>query len=358
MSVKSEENPPQIFCELASHYGESESKILPKILWKLANQDEAEILLLLPATVEEVAEKKGIQAAKAVEVLEDLFMRGLVVRTSGEGEKDWYALVGGGGGFWDAILFEIGARKLRGEKLSATDRELLDLFEKWGVESQTWEGLDTPYMRVVPVNKSITLDAEVLPYEAISNIVKNAELISVAACSCRLTERKCDNPLETCINLGEAARYTLERGVARRITSEEALKMLEQFRDLGLVHQTPNASQGLQVICNCCSCCCGPLRGLILFGAKNATVKSRYHAVVDEDLCNGCGVCEARCHFGAMKIEDAMARSDPEKCFGCGLCVSECPTQAITLVLDKGEEHIPVEEGWPQFSGLPSLKIT
>jgi len=48
-----------------------------------------------------------------------------------------------------------------------------------------------------------------------------------------------------------------------------------------------------------------------------------------------------------------MRARDPEKCFGCGLCISKCSTEAISLVLGKGEEHIPVEVGWPLMLPLP-----
>ncbi len=50
---------------------------------------------------------------------------------------------------------------------------------------------------------------------------------------------------------------------------------------------------------------------------------------VDEDLCIGCGDCEAACAYGAMRVED-KARVTAAACNGCGLCVSVCPEEAIS----------------------------
>ncbi len=54
-----------------------------------------------------------------------------------------------------------------------------------------------------------------------------------------------------------------------------------------------------------------------------------YIAVVDEDKCTGCGVCESLCPFNAIKVED-VAVVDERSCKGCGICTS-CPSNAIDL---------------------------
>lgn len=57
---------------------------------------------------------------------------------------------------------------------------------------------------------------------------------------------------------------------------------------------------------------------------KGATVK-KYCQVG----CIGCGMCEKVCPFDAVKVENNLARIDPDKCMVCGLCVQKCPTNAI-----------------------------
>ena len=50
-------------------------------------------------------------------------------------------------------------------------------------------------------------------------------------------------------------------------------------------------------------------------------------AVIDEDKCTQCGLCQELCHFKA--IEDF--RVDPVSCEGCGFCYRICPAEAITM---------------------------
>jgi heterodisulfide reductase subunit A len=62
-------------------------------------------------------------------------------------------------------------------------------------------------------------------------------------------------------------------------------------------------------------------------------------AVVNKDLCSGCGICEPICPFNAIEmktetVEDAerlRAEVVEAMCQGCGLCVSACPTKAIKM---------------------------
>ena len=53
---------------------------------------------------------------------------------------------------------------------------------------------------------------------------------------------------------------------------------------------------------------------------------------IDEDLCDGCGVCVPSCAEGALKIIDGKARLVGDNlCDGLGACLGECPQDAITI---------------------------
>ncbi len=53
---------------------------------------------------------------------------------------------------------------------------------------------------------------------------------------------------------------------------------------------------------------------------------------IDEDKCDGCGLCVTACHEGAIQIVDDKARLVSEVyCDGLGDCLGECPQDAITI---------------------------
>jgi len=61
---------------------------------------------------------------------------------------------------------------------------------------------------------------------------------------------------------------------------------------------------------------------------------------VDEDLCNGCGLCMPECPEGALQIIDGKARLVSDLfCDGLGACVGFCPEGAMTVVEREAEEY-------------------
>jgi NAD-dependent dihydropyrimidine dehydrogenase PreA subunit len=61
---------------------------------------------------------------------------------------------------------------------------------------------------------------------------------------------------------------------------------------------------------------------------------------IDEELCNGCGLCIPKCHEGALQIIDGKARLISDLfCDGLGACLGHCPEGAIEIIEREAESY-------------------
>jgi len=311
--------------ELALHLKVDYSDSFVRILATILNAEEIEMVMALPSTTASVAQAIGRDEKAVADALHQLYLRGVIIPTTEGDQLLW--TIPEAGSLMDSILLDSRYDYL-GEPFRAEWREF---YHEAVVHSPPDHAL-----RVLPIEATISLEqmaggSQVLPVESARAVVESARRIVVQRCPCRTREGRCDAPLEMCFSFNEVADYVLERGLGREINVEEALAILAQAENLGLIHQTNNSGQPY-VLCNCCPCCCSLLRAIITYGVRNASVSSRFRPVVEEELCTNCLACVEACHFSAMFEEGGTRRYDADLCMGCGQCAHVCPVDAITLV--------------------------
>ncbi len=142
---------------------------------------------------------------------------------------------------------------------------------------------------------------------------------------------------------GTGAHFYVENGIGREISREEAVRILKEAMDAGLVLQPGNAQKAWS-ICVCCGCCCMLLKYLKKMDKPARIAHSSFFADVDVDDCNACGLCEERCPMDAVRLDD-VAGVDRERCIGCGICVGACPAEAIRLRRkEEQERYVPPKD--------------
>jgi ferredoxin len=216
--------------------------------------------------------------------------------------------------------------------------------------SRWW--LDGYIAKVEPIITAIKQDPEayfqikqkdfLLLEEALEQ-VEAAEEHVVLNCDCRSSEMACGHMRESCIRLDDGARYTSGRGLGRVVGREECVRILMATDRDGLMHIGGRSwrEHGLFGFCNCCTCCCFPLRAARELHSERRYPRVHHQALRDPAACVHCGICVRRCPFQAfyrdgqkVTVDGRRRRRvafDPQKCFGCGLCASACPEGAIAM---------------------------
>jgi len=326
-----------VYKQLSAKLMMENSEILPRIWAMICNEEEARIVNSLPSTVSDLAKVFSKEETEMQQIMDSLFHKGVVFESVKEG-KTYYRMPRHIVQFHDAaILWSEAPDEFIELWVDFMDNEYPRLIE---LVAQ----LKLPaFMRVIPINETIDSKSRVLVQEDAAELVRNARNLAVTTCVCRKSMKRCDAPLEVCLQLNKGADYTIKRGTGRKIDIDEALKILRISEEAGLVHTTDNRAGNVNVICNCCTCCCEILRHAKEINTKDILAPSRYQAQVNAEDCTGCTICVDYCPMNAISMndEDNMAEINSDLCIGCGLCASNCPVEAIELLETRPEDFIP-----------------
>ena len=319
----------------------TDSGVEIRILEKLFTEKEAEISLHLSMaleTPESVAERTKRDPEAVAALLKHMADKGLVFRWQRADTVKY-----------GAIPFVLGIYEYQ---VKSMDRELAQMFENYLQEGfgKNLTRLKPSPLRTIPINRSVDVAHPVATYEDSREIIKRQKMIAVANCICRvqqgLLDHHCAKPSEVCFSFGSAARYYIELGMGRQVSTEEALEILDRCEEAGLVSQPANVINP-GGMCNCCGDCCPLLRMAKKYPRPVELILSNYYAVVDADECTGCETCLERCQIEAITIgADDVAEINLDRCIGCGLCVTTCPTAALRLELKpEGQRCTPPAKG-------------
>lgn len=312
----------------------TESGIEIKILKYLFNEKDAELFLTLSHSLEtpqEIAERINKPAATISAHLDAMANKGLLFRLKKKGVSKYGAIAFVHG------LFEFQVKNLKPELARMVGEYFEEAFDKAMQKNADY------FLRVIPVNQSIDITHNVASYENAVDIIQSKDSIVVTDCICRkrteIIDEGCGKQLEACFMFGSMGKYYLDNKMGREVSKDEAIDILKQCREEGLVTQ-PGTAQNPAGMCNCCDDCCGVLGAIKKHPDPSDIVFSNHRISVASDECTGCEMCLERCPMDALSLNDNdVIAVSINRCIGCGLCVTTCPADVLRLI-DKPEKEL------------------
>ncbi|MGD0855660.1 MAG: 4Fe-4S binding protein [Dehalococcoidia bacterium] len=304
----------------------------------LFTPEEASIFISMPlglAPIEEIAENLHVTDLKQLsDRIETMADKGLIHIRDRNGKKVYEALP-----FVPGILeFQLmrGIVDEHHKKMATLLRDYARAMIK------TLTSANPPPMesyapgKKVDVNKDVDSKATIVPYQEIKELLLKTDYISCGTCICRhqgaLLGKPSTKPINNCMILGESAKFATERGFTTRMTTEEAIKRIEEAEDAGLIHQFANSPDvATNLLCNCYKDLCMIIRGVSKSPFPSMAVNARWLVKINEDDCTACEACIPRCQMDALKMADGKLTRDENRCIGCGICMWVCPTEALKL---------------------------
>ncbi len=318
-----------------------ENEILLQLIKSLFTSEEAQLALHLPHipitySTRRISKSSPFGFKKTNELLNKMGEKGLVysVRNS-RGIR--YALLPITPGLFE---FHYMRKFKNNENVMVSETSEKSLDELWlnylnNCYRKELQKKKTPLTRVIPIEKNIKSNIKIFSYEEAMKVIKRAKVIALSACACRSLARNCNRLLETCMSFDRVARFVIEKGFGKEIDIEKAENVLIECERQELIHCATNTKYSVEIMCNCCSCCCIFFSGLAKLKVKGIISTSNFIAEIHYDKCKSCGFCYTKCKMNAIILKDEIFTVDVNLCIGCGLCGNFCPEGAIKLIRRK-----------------------
>ena len=166
---------------------------------------------------------------------------------------------------------------------------------------------------------------------------ENSPRLAVGPCVCQKALNRWREPSckDIVVLYGADIYLSLNLGY-KIINANEAVAILEQCRDAGLVHSLDFCLQSGKwhfVVCNCDQDICVLVRtfqitGKMIYAGPEIVRQDPVHCLGPEK----CGDCVRICMFSANSVQKGQISVDYRKCFGCGQCVRVCPGKTRIMI--------------------------
>jgi Pyruvate/2-oxoacid:ferredoxin oxidoreductase delta subunit len=141
---------------------------------------------------------------------------------------------------------------------------------------------------------------------------------------------------------GDYSEFFIERLGVRKVSKEEARRILDETEEAGLVHMSRNTTEEIDFLCNCDRWHCSVIKLVLKQPKPGLVFNSGFQPHFDPERCNACETCIGRCPPQALEMgEDNVPVVDLDRCFGCAVCATGCEQEAIMM------------EGKPDFPEPP-----
>ncbi len=319
-----------------------------QMIMYLWSEEDAENYMKMPLhktfTVANYAELTGFDEAKCEEILEDQAHRNLIWRMR-RGGLTFYSVMPYINGFWEFGELQ---RYFSGEEGAVAEFDTQGIT---GVDPGGETGFDTtfPLFRTYPISADVCKDGKLEPYQDWRSLIMRNKTITVSPCQCRIMWEALgvpypeEHPQRTCLSLGEMAEYFIENGIGEQITPEEAVSIVEDIIDKGMVVESICAKNA-DIICCCHGQSCGNLMGWRGCNGEGAAAQffSAYTLEYDAEKCIKCGACVNICPMMSITMDGEGGTCVMDKaCVRCGQCVKVCPVDARILTPTPGYPELP-----------------